>query len=63
MFTTAGAFVFAMFRNVVASMGPVSGALFTEGTFTDCADEEGVRSRREAMTIPTAIEATAIRTP
>jgi hypothetical protein len=52
-----------MLRNVVASIGPVIGALFIDGTFTVCADEAGARSSREAMTIPTAIPATAMRTP
>ena len=51
-----------MFRNVVASTGPLSGELFIAGTEMFCADEAGVRSSREAITIPTASEATAMRT-
>jgi hypothetical protein len=51
-----------MVRNVVASIVPTSGALLTDGTLTACADEAGVRSRRDAMTMPTAMDATAMRT-
>ena len=62
MFTTAGDTVLAMFRKVLASTGPLSGALFIGGaaTIVDCADEAGVNSSREAITIPTASEATMI---
>ena len=59
MFTTAGDTALAMFRNVVASTGPASGALFIGGATTVCADEAGDKSRRDAMTMPTASEATA----
>jgi hypothetical protein len=62
MLTTAAAFAFAMVRNVVASMGPLRGALLIDGTPTDCADDAGVRSRREVMTTPTAMPATRVRT-
>jgi hypothetical protein len=62
MLTTAPALYFAMFLNVVASIGPASGALLATGTFTVCADEAGVRSRRAAITMPTASDATAVRT-
>ena len=48
-----------MFRNVAASTAPVSGALFMGGGTSVCADEAGDRSRRDAMTMPTASEATA----
>jgi len=41
MFTTAGALIFAMFRNVVASIGPDSGALFIAGTAMPCAEDAG----------------------
>ena len=51
-----------MLRNVVASIGPPSGALLIAGTATVCADEDGVRSSRDAITMPTASDATAIRT-
>ena len=51
-----------MFRNVVASIGPLSGALLMAGTATVCAEEEGVRSSRDEITIPTAMPATAIST-
>jgi hypothetical protein len=60
MLTTAGDTALAMLRKVVASTGPLSGALFIGGAVTVCADEAGERSRRDAMTIPTASEATAI---
>jgi hypothetical protein len=39
-------------------MGPDSGALLVGGTFRSLANDRGVRSSREAMTIPTAIDAT-----
>ena len=63
MFTTAGDIALAMLRNVPASTGPLSGALFIGGAATaaDWADEDGVRSSREAITIPTASEATMIK--
>jgi hypothetical protein len=51
-----------MFLKVVASMAPVSGALFAGGTLTDCADEDCGRPHCDAMTMPTAAEAMAIRT-
>ena len=43
--------------------GPVSGALFAAGTAIVCADDSGDRSRRDAITIPTASEATAMSRP
>ena len=63
MLTTAGDTALAMLRNVLASTGPLSGALFMGGAAmaVDCADEAGVRSSREAITIPTASEATMIK--
>ena len=62
MFTTAGDIALAMLRNVLASTGPLSGALFIGGAaIVVCADEAGVRSSRDAITIPTASEATMIR--
>ena len=57
MLTTIGACAFAMFRNVSALSGPVSGALFIGGTARDWADDVGARSRRDAMTMPTATDA------
>jgi hypothetical protein len=52
---------FAMFLKVDASIGPVSGALFIAGAVKAvCADDAGVRSSLEAMTIPTASDETAI---
>ena len=60
MFTTIGACAFAMLRKVSADSGPVSGALFIGGTAIVCADEVGVRSSREAMTMPTAIDASTM---
>ena len=51
-----------MFLKVVASTGPLSGALFVAGIASVCAYDVGERSSREAMTIPTTSEAMAIRT-
>ena len=62
MFTTNGEAALAMFRKVVASTGPLSGALLADGTASDWAYERGARSRREASTMPTASDATAIST-
>ena len=62
MLTTTGRLALAMFRNVVASIGPLSGALFAAGTVTVCADELWGRPHCDAMTIPTATDATAMRT-
>ena len=64
MLTTIGVCAFAMLRNVVASTGPPRmGAVFTSGAATMLAAcEDGARSSREAMTMPMAVEATAIRT-
>ena len=55
-----GACAFAMFRKVSALRGPVSGALFIGGTAIDCAEDVGDRSRRDAMTMPTATDAITI---
>ena len=62
MLTTTGPWLLAMFRNVVASIGPLSGAEFAAGTATVWADELWGRPHCDAMTIPTAAEATAMRT-
>ncbi len=62
MLTTVGICAFAMFLKVVASTGPLGGALLLGGTLTVCAIECGDRSRREAITMPTATDASAIRT-
>ena len=62
MLTTNGEAALAMFLNVVASTGPASGALLADGTASDWASERGARSRREASTMPTASDATAIST-
>jgi hypothetical protein len=62
MFTTIGLCSFAMLRKVAMSTGPLSGALFIGGTVSVCATDDGAKSRREAMTIPTAAEATASKT-
>ena len=59
MLTTIGDCDFAMLRKVCASIAPVSGALFIGGTAIVWAEEDGVRSRRDAITMPTASEATA----
>ena len=50
---------FATLRKVSAVSGPVIGALFIGGRAIGCAEEAGVRSRREAITMPTASDATA----
>ncbi len=62
MLTTAGLIALAMVRKVDASTGPLSGALLAGGTpaETVCADEVGDSSSRDAMTIPTATDATAM---
>src|SRR5260221_11492100 len=60
MLTTAGVTALAMLRNVSALSAPVIGALFIGGTVIVCAIEPGVRSRRDASTIPTASDATTM---
>jgi hypothetical protein len=45
----------------VASTGPLGGALFAGGSVTVCADDADDRSSRDAMTIPTAIDAITMR--
>jgi len=62
MLTTIGDWVLAMLRNVVASTGPLSGAVLVAGIAIVWADETGDRSRREAMTMPTTRDAMAMRT-
>src|SRR5690348_1539635 len=59
MLTTAGVTALAMLRNVSALSAPVIGALFIGGTVIVCAIDAGVRSKRDASTIPTASDATA----
>ncbi len=60
MFTTVGVTDLAMSRKVEAVSGPVSGALLAAGSAIVWADDSGERSSRDAMTIPTASEATAM---
>ena len=63
MLTTAGVCALAMLRNVVrVDRAAERRAVASAATPTVCADEAGVRSSREAMTMPTASEATAMRT-
>jgi hypothetical protein len=62
MFTTVGICALAMLRKVEASIGPPSGLLFIGGMVATWADDAGVRSRRDAITIPTATDATEMRT-
>ena len=62
MLTTVGDTALAMVRKVVASIGPASGALLAAGTASVWAPDCGVRSIREAMTMPTATDATAMST-
>ena len=60
MLTTDGVTALAMLRKVSALSGPLTGVLFIGGTAMVCADDVGVRSSLEAITMPTASEATAI---
>jgi hypothetical protein len=62
MLTTIGDCDFAIVRNVVASTGPLSGALLVDGIASVCADDVGDRSSREAITMPTTSDAMATRT-
>jgi hypothetical protein len=62
--TTEGLTTLAMFRNVLASTGPASGALLAAGTLmAGCAIDTGDRSRRDASTMPTASDATPMSNP
>ena len=58
MFTTAGDTAWATSRNVVAMSGPVIGALFIGGAVW--AADVGDIPSLDAITMPTAREATAI---
>jgi hypothetical protein len=50
-----------MLRKVAASIAPPSGALLVGGMpMVDCAADGGDRSSRDAITIPTAMDATAM---
>jgi len=60
MLTTIGDWALAIVRKVSASRDPLIGALFTVGSASVCADEPGGRSKREASTIATANDATAL---
>ncbi len=62
MLTTAGETALAIVRNVSASTGPEMGAVLAEGTDMVCAEDSVDRSSRDAMTMPTASEATATST-
>ena len=62
MLTTMGDCAFAIVRKVVASTGPLSGALLVAGIASVCAEDAGDRSSREAMTMPTTSDAMAIST-
>jgi hypothetical protein len=61
MFTTAGDTALAMSLNVLAVSGPVKGALFIGGAWMVCAPDSGDNPSRDAITSPTASDATAIR--
>ena len=63
MLTTDGDTSLAMFRKVVASTGPLSGALLAAGADNVCAADCGDRSSRDASTMPTMIDASAISSP
>ena len=60
MLTTIGCCALATFRKVWASSGPVTGALFIAGAVSVWADDIGVKSKRDAITMPTASDDTAI---
>ena len=62
MLTTVGVTFFAMVRNVWASMVPVVGPLAPIWGVSVPASERGERSRRDASTMPTARDATAMST-
>ena len=62
MLTTAGLASCAIVRNVDASSVPVSGALLAAGTLSVPASDRGTRSSREAMTMPTTSDASAVST-
>jgi hypothetical protein len=51
-----------MLRKVVASIGPLRGALFIGGTLIVCADDACGNPHWDAITMPTAADATAMRT-
>ena len=57
MLTTLGLWSWAIVRNVVASIAPVSGALLVAGTLRGPANEPEVNSRRDARTMPAVIDA------
>ena len=63
MLTTIAFCVAAVRRNVPASIGPLSEALFIGGVATGCvwSDEAGDMSKRDAITMSIAIEVTAIK--
>ena len=63
MLTTIAVCVWAMSLKVVAVRFPVIGLLFTVGVGTVCADEAGAKLKREAITMPSAINAAAIKAP
>ena len=60
MFTTAGAAILAMSRNVVAVTGPVSGALFIGRRRHASAPTTRRQIERDAITIPTTDATMAI---
>ena len=60
MVTTIAVCASAISRNVVAVRLPEMGALFDAGVRSDCAADGGDRLKRDAITIPNAIAATAI---
>jgi len=55
--------IFATFRNVCASSGPLTGALFIGGMAMVWAEDVGDRSSRDAITMPTNSEATIRSSP
>ena len=61
MLTTIGLWPRAMVRKVCASSAPAIGALFIGGAAIGWAIDAGAMSRREAMTMPMASDATAMR--
>ncbi len=61
--TTVGLCALAMLRNVCASIGPLSAAVFEAGTLTVCAEDAWGSPHCDAITMPTANEAIAMRKP
>ena len=53
----------AQVRKVVASIGPVSGALLLAGTVSDPANDTGDSPNFDASTMPATMDVSAMRKP